>query len=378
MKSVTHIQSNFNSHLQLTPEKYILLFSSSGKVLRCDWTHFYLKGAHFIRAYGVGNACLLVLAAQVSVVVLPHATSSGGSSSFTRTVSGTDAGGTSHFFISHLLGCLGIITFSSVSFPVTGILGGYLLQSRFVTWIGLFPWSFSVISCPSLWLWGIHEGVTALFQMVNIKTLAPCIRVAIAGSLCLFLSLIPLSGQAKPCVFCRVLCWAMLLHEQIGNWEAACPCPGPALQISGLRPRLLGHADITAETPIPWPQKLCFRASILPLCTQFTALYSSFGSFSCSGAQGILDASLSPNCHCAVLVVLSILASCGFSAILFFLPLNVVVFSFFVFWIVESERWRNVHEINISLGTSKLPVSWALKLNMAYLVVRPTWKCYLQ
>lgn len=97
------------------------------------------------------------------------------------------------------------------------------------------------------------------------------------------------------------------------------------------------------------------------------------------GDAGHLCISLS-NCHCAVWLVLSIGPS-SFSGI-FFLPLNGCFFFFSLFfflsWDVESERWRNVNEINISLGTSKLPVFWALKLNMAYLVVRPTWKCYLQ
>lgn len=110
-----------------------------------------------------------------------------------------------------------------------------------------------------------------------------------------------------------------------GKCGVACPCPAHALQSTGLRPRLLGHADITAETPIPWPQKLCFRASILSLCTQFTASYSSFGSFSCSGAWGVFDASRSPNCHCAVWLCF-LLAPCGLSAAyccaFFFLPLN--------------------------------------------------------
>lgn len=73
----------------------------------------------------------------------------------------------------------------------------------------------------------------------------------------------------------------------MGNLEVASPYPVPALLRTMLRPHLLCHADITAETPIPWPQKLCFRASILPLCIQFTASYSSFGSFSCSGTRGI-------------------------------------------------------------------------------------------
>lgn len=73
----------------------------------------------------------------------------------------------------------------------------------------------------------------------------------------------------------------------MGNLEVASPYPIPELLRMMLRPHLLCHADITAETPIPWPQKLCFRASILPLCTQFTASYSSFGSFPCLGTQGI-------------------------------------------------------------------------------------------
>lgn len=73
----------------------------------------------------------------------------------------------------------------------------------------------------------------------------------------------------------------------MGNLEVASPFPVLALLRMMLRPHLLCHADITAESPIPWPQKLCFRASILPLCTQFTASYSSFGSFCCVGTRGI-------------------------------------------------------------------------------------------
>lgn len=73
----------------------------------------------------------------------------------------------------------------------------------------------------------------------------------------------------------------------MGNLEVANAYPVLALLRMMLRPHLLCHADITAETPIPWPQKLCFRASILPLCTQFTASYSSFGSFCCLGTRGI-------------------------------------------------------------------------------------------
>lgn len=125
----------------------------------------------------------------------------------------------------------------------------------------------------------------------------------------------------------------------MGNLEVVCPCLAHALENAGLRPRLLGHADITAETPIPWPQKLCFRASILSLCTQFTASYSSFRSFSCLGAWGIVDASLFPNCRCAMWLCF-LLAPCGFSAdcscAFYFLPLN--AFLIFGCWIWPMEK----------------------------------------
>lgn len=170
----------------------------------------------------------------------------------------------------------------------------------------------------------------------------------------------------------------------MGNLEVASPYPIPELLRMMLRPHLLCHADITAETPIPWPQKLCFRASILPLCTQFTASYSSFGSFPCLGTQGIFASlfliAIVPCGLCFLYWPLGFLwylfspFECSF---FFFFFLNFLL-NFFLFWDVEFKGRRNVNEINISLGTSKLPVFWALKLNMAYLVVRPTWKCYLQ
>lgn len=135
------------------------------------------------------------------------------------------------------------------------------------------------------------------------------------------------------------------------NLEVACPCPVPALWSTGLRPRLLGHADITAETPIPWPQKLCFRGSVLPLCTQFTALYSSFGSFSCSGAWGIFDASLSPNCHCAM-------PGCAFcSGTLWFLCYLFSPFESFFFisgcwiWRMEKCRWDKYQSGNEQIAS---------------------------
>lgn len=125
----------------------------------------------------------------------------------------------------------------------------------------------------------------------------------------------------------------------MGNLEVVCPCLAHVLENAGLRLRLLGHADITAETPIPWPQKLCFRASILSLCTQFTASYSLFRSFSCLGAWGIFDASLFPNCHCAMRLCF-LLAPCGFSAdcsrAFFFLPLN--AFLIFGYWIWPMDK----------------------------------------
>lgn len=189
----------------------MLLYSSSSKVLRLDWTLSYFKGAHFIRAHGVANACLLMLAAQVSVAVLPHATSSGGPAlPWGQLVALTQA--ELPIFSFHTFG--GFFKYhhvlSSTSFPVKGVWGRSLLQSRFVTWIWLFLHPFPVISCPSLWFWGVHGEVIALFRIVHIKTLAFCIRVAIAGSLCLFLSLLSqlLSWQAKSWVILSALCCA--------------------------------------------------------------------------------------------------------------------------------------------------------------------------
>lgn len=205
-------------------------------------------------------------------------------------------------------------------------------------WLFLRP--FSVISCPPLQFCGMCGVVVALFPIVHTKMLTVCIvstsawvqyphcfhgRKALGYPLCLVPGNVVVRADGK----CGV----------------ACPCPAHALQSTGLRPCLLGHADITAETPIPWPQKLCFRASILSLCTQFTASYSSFGSFSCSGAWGVFDSSLSPNCHCAVWLCF-LLAPCGLSAAYccaFFHPLD--AFLILGCWIWGMKKcWRDKYQ----------------------------------